>query len=487
MKPVRLLFLAGMLAGPCDAPAPPLEAGAHEEAVRRFRRSLEIDPDSYEARLGLAQALEGTGRLDDAVAAYGQAIALKPRVAAPRIGRARLLARTSRFEEAFKDLDRVTALHPKDPQGWIAQGDARLWNGQPDLAAAAYTRVLDLDPNDATARIGRGRAYAQGKQYPKALEDLSKASSAHPRNPEVWRALGDVRFWMGDPRKAEEAYARLLLLAPKDPEALAARAKARSAAGASPDRPALGAFGFEQLDKGVDATSQAARPWELRASAAVMSFSHDRTDWHEQKVSVRRSWGRGSLALEALRVRRFDLWDEAFALDGYVPLWSRAYANLRLQVAADPSVLPDTDFLIEPFQGFGEGWEASLFYRRMDFPEEQVDLYGGSLAKYLGNWYFRERVTLAPSMGSTQVSHAVLARRYLGTSGSSVEVEAGAGRSLVIVGPDLEPERRKSSFFAFRVRKHLTEHVGLVASLDYQDNEGEPVGRGGSLELVIRW
>lgn len=485
--------LAGVLIAWCAALAAATEGD--DGPVRELRLKVERDPDAYSARLALAEALEAAGRREEALAEYGEAIALS-RQATPRLARARLLARMSRFAEAFEDLDRVTARYPRDIRGWLVLGDTRLWNGQADLALRAYEQALQIDRANPSARVGRARAHAHVRRYTEAVSDLERLTADRPDDPEGWRALGDVRYWMGGAAKAEQAYTRLVALAPADLEAQEALARARRARIDAEVAAVPRAQEFRQIERGLDAPTAPAFPWEIRASAALTEFREthedrpERTDWIEYRASVRRSWGAGSLAVEAIRTRRFDLWDDAFALDGYVPLWSRAYANLRFQWAQDPDVLPERDLLVEPFQGFGDGWEASVFYRRMDYPEEDVDLYGGSLAKYLGRWYFRDRLTLTPSMGRDRVSNAVAVRRYYGDAGSHVEVEVGAGESVVTLGPagpDQIVEHRTSRFGTFKVWQNIVPRVGVVLTLTYQDDEEAPIGRGAVLEVVTRW
>lgn len=485
--------LAGALMACCAT----LSAAGEVDAgpVRELRLKVERDPDAYPARLELAEALEAAGRREEALAEYGEAIALS-REARPRLARARLLARMSRFAEAFDDLERVTARYPEDVRGWVALGDMRLWNGQPEPALRAYERALRIDRSDPAARVGRARACAHARKYAEAVADLERLTADRPDDPEGWRALGDVRFWMGAPGQAEQAYTRLVSLAPGDLEAQEALSRARRARIDAEVAAVSKAQEFRQIERGIDAPTAPAFPWEIRAGAALTEFREthedrpERSDWIEYRASVRRSWGPGSLALEAIRTRRFDLWDDAFAIDGYVPLWSRAYANLRFQWAPDPDVLPESDMLVEPFQGFGDGWEASVFYRHMDFPEEKVDLYGGSLAKYLGRWYFRDRLTLTPAMGSTQASNAVAVRRYYGDAGSHVEIEGGAGETLVTLGPagpDQVVEHRTSRFATIKVWQNLVPRVGVILTLSYQDDEEAPIGRGAALEVVTRW
>ncbi|MBL4890070.1 MAG: YaiO family outer membrane beta-barrel protein [Candidatus Lindowbacteria bacterium] len=78
----------------------------------------------------------------------------------------------------------------------------------------------------------------------------------------------------------------------------------------------------------------------------------------------------------------------SIALDGYIDLWNRAYANIRFQTSPQRRLFPDYSHLIEIYQGAGRGWELAASWSQFIFGENNVDLYGAAIGKYRGNWYY---------------------------------------------------------------------------------------------------
>ena len=73
--------------------------------------------------------------------------------------------------------------------GSFAYVEQRQW----DKAAADYGKAIELSPNDADFRAGRGRAYAELGQWDKAAEDFGRAvlwgESVNPPPEEAVRTL----------------------------------------------------------------------------------------------------------------------------------------------------------------------------------------------------------------------------------------------------------------------------------------------------------
>ncbi len=336
-------------------------------------------------------------------------------------------------------------------QQFLAARDLAI-SGQREQALAAYSALLARSPGNADVLLGRGRVYAWMDKWPEAEADLRAATSASPGYAEAWSALGDMYLWSDRPRQAAEAYGRWLALVPDDnPAPLIARGRAFRAAGDYPaaraDFEAAGARGADatQVDDyllsitpralnphalGPDVVVPAGYLWSASLGASGTEFSPSRADWSEYMLSVRRHFERGSLGIEALGADRFSTSDHAWALDAYVDLWSRAYANLRYQHGPQENLYPGTAWRAELFQGVGRGWELSASYDRLEFNSSNVDIYGFGVGKYVGNWYVRLRHLYIPGDDSASNSDRLLLRYYYaGDADNYIEFAAGAGRS----------------------------------------------------------
>ncbi|MFD2365342.1 YaiO family outer membrane beta-barrel protein [Pseudoduganella sp. GCM10020061] len=388
----------------------------------------------------------------------------------------------------------TTATVPQSPSSFDAQyAQARAWanGGQPELAIQAYSALLERSPGNADVLLGRGLVYSRTNRYAEAEADLLAASAAAPNYADVWLALGNLYRWTGRPAQAAEAYDRVLAIRPDDADARAGREALAQAAQAQAPQPAVtppaapGAAPTDQRPATPDALSTEF-DWSASLSASATRVSLNSQRWNDQTIAVRRYTRYGSLGVEALSASRFDQRDHAWALDGYVALWPRAYANLRYQRAPVGRLFPDTSWRAELYQGVGNGWELSASTDRLDFDTSRVRIHGVGVAKYVGNFYLLLRHTDIKSSGSSSTGDRALVRYYYrGDADSYIEAAASRGRSddpLSLSGGRSSSGERSVNFVSY-VTRHWGYRVG--ATFARQDSGGRE--RGVSASLYRRW
>ena len=321
-------------------------------------------------------------------------------------------------------------------------GDA----AQREQAVAMYGQMLQESPGNSDVLLARGRTLAWAGRHAEAEADLLAVTTAKPGYADAWSALGDLYLWSARPRQAAEAYGHWVELAPTSaPEPLVARGRAYRAAGlmaeARADFNAAGARGADpalvaSLNDSTmpllavpDALLAGAYAWSLRAGVDHTSFSGGRESWNDAGVTLRHKFARGSLGLEVLHADHFGRRDSAWALDGYVSLWARAYANVRYQHGPSSGILPRYSWRTELFQGVGSGWELSASIDHLRFSSD-TEFYGVGVGRYVGNWYLRYKLQHVPGVSSGSWSHRVVARNYYrGNADDYFEVSGSSGRS----------------------------------------------------------
>ncbi len=175
--------------------------GFNARAEGALLRSLEVDPENYDA------------------------IKL----------RAKLLLTYHRFGEALELARRAQALRPHDHDNYGALTDALVELGDYPAAIEAAQKMVDLRPDSASyARVSYLRSlHGDGAGAIEAMRVAVKA--ANPNDPEgaAWCRvhLGDELMNAGKHREADQEYDSALYLFPEYPLALAAKARARVAAG----------------------------------------------------------------------------------------------------------------------------------------------------------------------------------------------------------------------------------------------------------------
>jgi YaiO family outer membrane protein len=318
-------------------------------------------------------------------------------------------------------------------------------NGQRDAALALYGRLLEESPGNSDLLLARGRTFAWMNRWEESERDLVAVTKSHPTYADAWSALGDMYFWSDRPAQAAEAYTQWTALRPTEPEPYVAQGRALRDAGdfsgaarAFQQAEANGAAPAQMEGLRASLRSPSGNPadrvpegfhWVASGTYEHTGFEGDRQPWNDYSFSLRRRFNHGSLAAEVQRVNHFGSGDTAVALDGYVDLWPRAYANLRYQYASGNRLFPHYAARGELFQGVGEGWELSGSYDRLKF-SEGVNIYGLGVGRYFGNYYTRIRATHVPADdGTSSMGYRALIRNYYrGDADSYVEFRIGHGR-----------------------------------------------------------
>lgn len=242
------------------------------------------------------------------------------------------------------------------------------------------------------------------------------------------------------------------------------------------------------LDRNPESEVPDQYKWAASLSYGFSDFSPNRGHWHDDSITVRHYWKHASLGFEYLSAGRFELNDDAFALDAYVDFWRRAYANLRYQYSQDAILYPDDSYRMELFQGVGKGWEPSVSYDHMNFGNNNVDMYGAGLGKYTGNWYLRWRTLFIPSTARLGISHRAIARYYYAGNGDDyIEINGGFSRGGEFIRGTRIVETTKSQSVGAALQKYFNPRWGIKLSAGYDDDKDSFVERSISVGIFTRW
>ena len=147
-----------------------LRAAAEQE----YEAALRVEPEAYDALLGLARLRRIRLACEQAVALYQRAERLKPSFeAAYGLGVCRLQQQD--FAAALASLEQAVARDPGAPEAWVSLGSARLGAGRAAEAVPALERAIALEPRMGEAYYVLGRVYQSTGDATRAREAYERA------------------------------------------------------------------------------------------------------------------------------------------------------------------------------------------------------------------------------------------------------------------------------------------------------------------------
>jgi tetratricopeptide (TPR) repeat protein len=197
-----------------------------------FTRTLATEPRASNVRSDLGALEWNLNHHEKAVREWRQALVDDPNnpIALANLGLAMLEQKN--YTAAKEYLDRTIALRPHYAAPHIHLGHVYLAEGNTVAAGTELRRAVEIYPLSTQARNALGKFYFDQGDLNNA-EAQYRASTESLNNAEAWGNLGDIYFRMGLAPKAEQAWCKTLELSPYDSHAHLALGAVYSASGRS--------------------------------------------------------------------------------------------------------------------------------------------------------------------------------------------------------------------------------------------------------------
>jgi adenylate cyclase len=201
-------------------------AASREDAKQAFAQALKIEPNSYEAKLGIASVLVvglATGSdqpEEDEVQAeklLNELLARDPNRSQLHAMIALLRRVQNRLPESRIEWERAIELDPNNASAYGQLGTTMIYLGDPAAAIPLEEKRIRLNPNDpniALAYWSIGLAHLLQNHVAEAIDWLTKARAANPRIYYIDLDLAAALALNGDRQAAKEALADSLRLKP---------------------------------------------------------------------------------------------------------------------------------------------------------------------------------------------------------------------------------------------------------------------------------
>ncbi len=208
---------------PEGSKASPLQAAANRQSA--YRQRLADDPNDLTALRVLAALETQQGDFAEAIRLYRRVLQLIPSDRESKIGLARVLNYHGDYQEAVGICETVLALHPSDTEALVEMARAYIWSERAILALPILQSLADNYPSNPDYGLDLARAKAREGDYPGARATLAAVLSTDPDNHDARVQLAYVDILAGHYRDALLRFNQLIRQDPTDSDALLGNAR----------------------------------------------------------------------------------------------------------------------------------------------------------------------------------------------------------------------------------------------------------------------
>ncbi|MEO8257887.1 MAG: tetratricopeptide repeat protein [Acidobacteriota bacterium] len=190
--------------------------GQHEKSAAQLRAAIGLAPRDERSRIALADVLVDAGRPADAEQALKEALASIPDSGALHYRLGSLYQTLSLLPQAVRELEAAAALDPLVGLDRLYETIGIIYSNQADFDAVvgAYTRRVDVNPNNADGHRRLGEIYFLQGRHDEALAEFFAALLIDPASADALAGAAQVYTRTGRHAEAVPMSRRALTLNP---------------------------------------------------------------------------------------------------------------------------------------------------------------------------------------------------------------------------------------------------------------------------------
>lgn len=158
--------------------------GRQEEAIERFDKAIEIEPDNLEIIYDKAVSLQMSLRFDDAISLYDRVLSVNPGDFASLVNKGLCFSNPAKkmLEEAVLCFDEALRTAPNDSGVLSLKGYALDSLGRYREAILCFDMVLQQSPGDLNVTLNKGISLAHLGKYDEAIAYFDRVLVDEPHN-----------------------------------------------------------------------------------------------------------------------------------------------------------------------------------------------------------------------------------------------------------------------------------------------------------------
>ncbi|MBF0194185.1 MAG: tetratricopeptide repeat protein [Magnetococcales bacterium] len=195
------------------------KANQFEQAIKWYKKVLEIRPKDAAVLSNIATALQSIGKLDEAVNIYKKVINIKPNYAMAYSNLGNILAQQGRADEAIINYNKAINIKPDYSLAYFNLGNAQKEKSKLDEATISYQKAIKFQPDYAEAYNNLGNILKEKNRVDEAIKCYKKAILIKPDYAEAYNNIGTALHENNQLDESVPNYQKAIAIQPKYAEA----------------------------------------------------------------------------------------------------------------------------------------------------------------------------------------------------------------------------------------------------------------------------
>jgi tetratricopeptide (TPR) repeat protein len=190
--------------------------GHHDEAIRCYDQSLQIDPQNAGPWCNKAFSLDSLGRYEEAIRCCDQSLRLVPKQHQAYGNKGLSLHNLGRYEEALRCYDQALQIDPQRVSAWHNKGVSLASLRRLQEAIRCFDKALEVDQQYLPSWSQKGSTLGSLGRYEEALCCFDRCLQIDPGRKDVWAHKALALLSLNHPTDAVFCCLAGLAIAPQD-------------------------------------------------------------------------------------------------------------------------------------------------------------------------------------------------------------------------------------------------------------------------------